>query len=211
MWLNREPRVTVFTRRRAVALGATARCAAVIAARTSRLADRPGHVRRRLCPGRQQRHQRARTGAADVADRRPADRRGQQGRRQRQPRPARRRQRQAGRLHAVLHLGTDHRGQSVGPEGHDRHAGDARADLPDDGLSVCAGREPEGAGQQAAELVALAKKDPEKLTYSSAGVGSGNHLSGALFADAAGIAAHARALQGHRPGAGRRDQRHRSP
>ena len=39
----------------------------------------------------------------------------------------------------------------------------------------------------AAELVALAKKDPEKLTYSSAGVGSGNHLSGALFAEAAGI------------------------
>ena len=40
----------------------------------------------------------------------------------------------------------------------------------------------------AAELVALAKRDPEKLTYSSAGVGSGNHLSGALFAEAAGIA-----------------------
>ena len=39
----------------------------------------------------------------------------------------------------------------------------------------------------AAELVVLAKKDPEKLTYSSAGVGSGNHLSGALFAEAAGI------------------------
>ena len=39
----------------------------------------------------------------------------------------------------------------------------------------------------AAELVALAKKDPEKLTYSSAGVGSGKHLSGALFAEAAGI------------------------
>jgi tripartite-type tricarboxylate transporter receptor subunit TctC len=39
----------------------------------------------------------------------------------------------------------------------------------------------------AAELVALAKREPEKLTYSSAGVGSGNHLSGALFAEAAGI------------------------
>src|SRR5476651_93549 len=39
----------------------------------------------------------------------------------------------------------------------------------------------------AAELVALAKKTPGKLTYSSAGVGSGNHLSGALFAEAAGI------------------------
>ncbi len=39
----------------------------------------------------------------------------------------------------------------------------------------------------AAELVALAKKNPGKLNYSSAGVGSGNHLSGALFAEAAGI------------------------
>lgn len=40
----------------------------------------------------------------------------------------------------------------------------------------------------AAELVALAKKEPEKLTYSSAGIGSGDHLSGALFAEAAGVA-----------------------
>ncbi len=39
----------------------------------------------------------------------------------------------------------------------------------------------------AAELVALAKSEPGKLTYSSAGIGSGNHLAGALFAEAAGI------------------------
>src|SRR5882757_9677221 len=39
----------------------------------------------------------------------------------------------------------------------------------------------------AAELVALAKKDPDKLTYSSSGVGGNNHLAGALFADAAGV------------------------
>lgn len=39
-----------------------------------------------------------------------------------------------------------------------------------------------------AELVALAKREPEKLTYSSAGIGSGNHLASALFAEAAGIA-----------------------
>jgi tripartite-type tricarboxylate transporter receptor subunit TctC len=39
----------------------------------------------------------------------------------------------------------------------------------------------------ATELVALAKKDPEKLTYSSSGVGGNNHLAGALFAKAAGI------------------------
>src|SRR5436190_13552476 len=41
--------------------------------------------------------------------------------------------------------------------------------------------------KNAAELVALAKKDPDKLTYSSSGVGGNNHLAGALFADAAGI------------------------
>ena len=33
----------------------------------------------------------------------------------------------------------------------------------------------------------MAKKDPEKLTYSSSGVGGNNHLAGALFAEAAGI------------------------
>lgn len=37
-----------------------------------------------------------------------------------------------------------------------------------------------------AELVALAKKDPDKLTFSSSGVGSFNHLSGALFVEATG-------------------------
>ena len=46
---------------------------------------------------------------------------------------------------------------------------------------------PKVAANSAAELVALAKKDPEKLTYSSSGVGGNNHLAGALFADAAGI------------------------
>lgn len=39
----------------------------------------------------------------------------------------------------------------------------------------------------AAELVALAKREPGKLTYSSAGIGSGNHLAGALFTEAAGV------------------------
>jgi tripartite-type tricarboxylate transporter receptor subunit TctC len=41
--------------------------------------------------------------------------------------------------------------------------------------------------KNAAELVAMARKDPEKLTYSSSGVGGNNHLAGALFADAAGV------------------------
>ena len=37
------------------------------------------------------------------------------------------------------------------------------------------------------ELVALAKKQPNKFTYSSSGVGGNNHLAGALFAEAAGV------------------------
>jgi tripartite-type tricarboxylate transporter receptor subunit TctC len=41
--------------------------------------------------------------------------------------------------------------------------------------------------KNAAELVAMARKDPDKLTYSSSGVGGNNHLAGALFAEAAGI------------------------
>ena len=41
--------------------------------------------------------------------------------------------------------------------------------------------------KNAAELVAMAKKDPEKLTFSSSGVGGNNHLAGALFAEAAGV------------------------
>jgi tripartite-type tricarboxylate transporter receptor subunit TctC len=37
------------------------------------------------------------------------------------------------------------------------------------------------------ELIALGKKEPGKLTYGSGGVGSGNHLFGALFASMADI------------------------
>jgi len=39
----------------------------------------------------------------------------------------------------------------------------------------------------AAELIALAKKNPGKLSYGSSGVGSASHLSGALFVQKAGI------------------------
>ncbi|SJZ39398.1 Tripartite-type tricarboxylate transporter, receptor component TctC [Enhydrobacter aerosaccus] len=46
---------------------------------------------------------------------------------------------------------------------------------------------PKVPANSAAELVALAKKDPEKLTFSSSGVGGNNHLAGALFAQAADI------------------------
>jgi len=46
---------------------------------------------------------------------------------------------------------------------------------------------PDVPAKNAAELIALAKKDPGKLTFSSSGVGGNNHLSGALFADVTGI------------------------
>jgi tripartite-type tricarboxylate transporter receptor subunit TctC len=46
---------------------------------------------------------------------------------------------------------------------------------------------PKVPANSAAELVALAKKEPDKLTFSSSGVGGNNHLAGALFAKAAGI------------------------
>jgi tripartite-type tricarboxylate transporter receptor subunit TctC len=46
---------------------------------------------------------------------------------------------------------------------------------------------PKVPAKNVAELVALAKNDPEKLTFSSSGVGGNNHLAGALFAEKAGI------------------------
>jgi tripartite-type tricarboxylate transporter receptor subunit TctC len=46
---------------------------------------------------------------------------------------------------------------------------------------------PDVPAKNVAELVALAKKEPGKLTFSSSGVGGNNHLCGALFAHAAGI------------------------
>ena len=41
--------------------------------------------------------------------------------------------------------------------------------------------------KNAAELIAHAKKNPGKLTYGSSGAGAASHLSGALFAQMAGI------------------------
>jgi tripartite-type tricarboxylate transporter receptor subunit TctC len=46
---------------------------------------------------------------------------------------------------------------------------------------------PKVPAKNVAELVALAKKDPEKLTFSSSGVGGNNHLAGALFAQTVGV------------------------
>jgi tripartite-type tricarboxylate transporter receptor subunit TctC len=46
---------------------------------------------------------------------------------------------------------------------------------------------PDVPAKNVAELVALAKKDPEKLTYSSSGAGGNNHLAGALFSAATGV------------------------
>jgi len=44
------------------------------------------------------------------------------------------------------------------------------------------------------------KKGSREAHSTFGGVGSGNPLVGRVFAEAAGYPAHARALQGHRPG-----------
>ncbi len=46
---------------------------------------------------------------------------------------------------------------------------------------------PDVPAKSVTDLVALAKKEPGKLTFSSSGVGGNNHLCGVLFAHAAGI------------------------
>ena len=53
-----------------------------------------------------------------------------------------------------------------------------------------------------ADLIALARKDPGKITYATAGVGSGSHLSTELFEAMAENQAHPRALSRHRRDAG---------
>ncbi len=49
-------------------------------------------------------------------------------------------------------------------------------------LSICV--HPSVPANSVKELVALAKKDPGKLTYGSGGAGTPNHLTGVMFADA---------------------------
>jgi len=46
---------------------------------------------------------------------------------------------------------------------------------------------PDVPAKNVAELIALAKKEPDKLTYSSSGAGGNNHLAGALFSAATGV------------------------
>ena len=64
---------------------------------------------------------------------------------------------------------------------------DARADLPDHGLSVCAGREPEGAGQHGRGVGGADEEGSGEAHLFVRGHGQRQPLSGALFAEAAGI------------------------
>jgi len=57
------------------------------------------------------------------------------------------------------------------------------------------------------ELIALARANPGRLNYASAGVGSYQHLSCALFVNQAGNRRRAHPVQGRRAGDGRRDRR----
>ena len=59
------------------------------------------------------------------------------------------------------------------------------------------------------DLIAAAKREPGKLTYASAGVGSGSHLSTELFTAMAEHQAHPRPVPRHRRDADRPDRRPR--
>jgi hypothetical protein len=52
------------------------------------------------------------------------------------------------------------------------------------------------------DLLSLAKAKPGALNCASAGLGSSTHMAFELFKALAGVKNHARAVQGHRPGAG---------
>jgi tripartite-type tricarboxylate transporter receptor subunit TctC len=165
---------------------ARARCCCPPAARAG-LAQWTGHFRRRLCRG----------GGADINARElgqiMSPMIGQQivvdnkGGAAGSVGCARGRLGQAGRPDDLLCRRHQRDHQPAHPEGHDRHADRAGADLPDDLVPVRARGQPKVPANTAAELVALAKKEPDKLTFSSSGVGGNNHLAGALFAKAAGI------------------------
>ena len=142
-----------------------------------------------------------------VADHRPADHRRQQGRRHRLDRRARRSQRQARRLDAVLRRRHQRRDQPVGPEGHDRHHRQPGADLPDDVLPVRAGGESQGAGQHGGRAGGAGQEGTGEAHLLLVGSRRQQSSRGRAVRRGRRHPAHPRALQGHRPGAGRRDQR----
>ena len=121
---------------------------------------------------------------------------------------ARRRQRQARRPDLVLRRRHQRRHQSVGPEGHDRHPRHPGADLPDDGLSVRAGGQPQGAGQDRGRAGGAGQEGSREAHLLVVGRRRQQPPGGRAVRRGRRHQAHPRALQGHRPGAGRRDQRH---
>ena len=171
------------------------------------LADWPGDLRRRLCRRRQFGHQCPRAGSYHVAGSRPADHRRQQGRRHRLDRPARRGQRQARRLHAVLRRRHQRRHQPACPEGHDRYHRQPGADLPDDVLPVRAGGEPQGAGQQRGRACGAGQEGTGEAHLFVLGSRRQQSSRGRAVRRDVGHPAHPRALQGNGPGTGRCDQR----
>ena len=121
---------------------------------------------------------------------------------------AHRRQRQAGRPDPVLRRRHQRGHQPVGPERHDRYPRHPGADLPDDGLPICAGGQSKGGGQHRRRTCGARQEGSREAHLFVVGRGRQQSPGGGAVRRRRRHQAHPRALQGHRAGAGRRDQRH---
>jgi len=87
----------------------------------------------------------------------------------------------------LLYATAQHRHHPVASKGYDRYPHRTGADLPDDAYQYALMVNANLPVNSVAELVALARKEPGKLTYFSVGIGSATHLNSAWFTQAAGI------------------------
>ena len=171
------------------------------------MAHRSGHDPGCLRCRRWSRHQCPWPGAAPAVRDGPAGHRRQQSGRRRSDRHTRRGRGPTGRPDIALRRCRQHRHQSVGSEGHDRHPHIVPADLPDDGLPLCAdgqrpaageqrrragGARPQGAGQDDLLLDRRRHRHASQLRMVRPG---GRHRC------------HPCALQGHLAGTARHDRR----
>ena len=122
-------------------------------------------------------------GREDEQDARPADRGREPRRRRRLDRDARRSRKAAPDGYTLVLGGTGT--LAVNPTLYDNVGYDPRKDFAPVGLigtgALVVLVNPNVPAQTIPELIALAKKEPGKLNYASAGVGSGIHLGAVLF------------------------------